>query len=1024
MNKAIDNKTKIQKSILNKYLNRIENEYFKDIHEKYSVYQKIFNSNYKDQIINLKESEYEQIFQLRLFQTVLGYQIDIGKESPRNIKFQPKSKEGFADGGIYLPNADDIDKKNIAVIEMKDSKTKEINKINNQAFKYFRGDTNIKYTIICNFLRIRIYLDNTKDYIDFPIFNLSKDDFQLLYLFISYDSVLLEWPSKMKIETVHEEKKIEKRFYVDYSKFRDELFKNIVKNNTNVSELILFNRTQKLLDRFIFIFFAEDKGLIYPNFIESVISYWKDEKKRFGEKSLYEDFNRYFNLLDKGREKGHNTEAIFAFNGGLFMKDQVLENLKIDCDVLATNVQKLSSYDFTSQITVDILGHIFEHSLNDIEETQAKLNGKEYVEVTNKRKKDGVYYTPRYITEYIVVNTLGKLCDEKKLELDINEKTYAPSNKRSKKRIDNLNNYRNWLLGLTICDPACGSGAFLNQALSFLIDEHQYIDELSASYHKDTLLKSKKDELLYCKTSILENNLFGVDINEESVEIAKLSLWLRTTDEKRKLSNLSNNIKCGNSLIDDPEIAGDKAFNWKKEFPKVFSNGGFDLVIGNPPYVDSESMTKSYPNERNFISKNYESASGNWDLFIPFIEKGIQILKNENYLSFIIPNKVLTANYGTALRNLINKNYSIDEIYDLSKDNVFSVDVYPVILFISKTPQSSILKISKIEEGKAETFKINFKYEENWALYLNLNYNLYSKIIANKNTFDNNKIFTLYNAATVSEAYEIKEFIEDKDTANINQLKLINSGTIDPYLSLWGFKPITYIKERYSNPIINIENIKDKEWTKKPKIAIAGMALRIEAFLDIEGTYLPLKSTTVITANNKENLKYICAIINSKLLSFLFRIANSANTMAGGYLNVNKTNLNDLPIIYNNTVDIRAFSSLVEQILSLNKDLQETSSKFQRTLNRKFEILENLPKKLENWYELTFADFIKELKKKKIELIYEEEVKLEDYFLPEQKKALEIKAKINQTDKEIDTMVYKLYDLTNKEIAIIENESK
>ena len=159
---------------------------------------------------------------------------------------------------------------------MKDSNTKELRKINSQAFKYKEADPEIKYTIICNFLTIRVYIDGKKDYIEFPIFNLSEDEFKLFYLFLSYNSLLLEWPITMKNETVHEEKKIEKNFYTDYSKFRNELFNNIVKNNTDVSELILFNRTQKLLDRFIFIFFAEDKGLIYPNFIESVISYWKD----------------------------------------------------------------------------------------------------------------------------------------------------------------------------------------------------------------------------------------------------------------------------------------------------------------------------------------------------------------------------------------------------------------------------------------------------------------------------------------------------------------------------------------------------------------------------------------------------------------------------------------------------------------------------------------------------------------------------------------------------------------------------
>ena len=377
MSNRIEDNSKIQKSIIKKYLSRLEKEYLDDIREKYISYEEIFNDFYKNKIIKKSESSYEQLFQRALFQKVLGYQVEINSKKKQNLEFQSKNKAGVPDGAIYFPDIEDTDKKNVAVIEMKDSNTKELTKINSQAFKYKEADPEIKYTIICNFLTIRVYIDGKKDYIEFPIFNLYEDEFKLFYLFLSYNSLLLEWPITMKNETVHEEKKIEKNFYTDYSKFRNELFNNIVKNNTDVSELILFNRTQKLLDRFIFIFFAEDKGLIYPNFIESVINYWKDEKKRFGEKSLYEDFNRYFVLLDKGREKAHNTEAIFAFNGGLFKKDRVLENLKIDCDVLATNVQKLSSYDFTSQITVDILGHIFEHSLSEIEETEAKLKGEQ-----------------------------------------------------------------------------------------------------------------------------------------------------------------------------------------------------------------------------------------------------------------------------------------------------------------------------------------------------------------------------------------------------------------------------------------------------------------------------------------------------------------------------------------------------------------------------------------------------------------------------------------------------------------------
>jgi type II restriction/modification system DNA methylase subunit YeeA len=158
--------------------------------------------------------------------------------------------------------------------------------------------------------------------------------------------------------------------------------------------------------------------------------------------------------------------------------------------------------------------------------------------------------------------------------------TARTAKRRTKKELlDKLEQYREWLLNLTICDPACGSGAFLNQALEFLIEEHKYIDELQAKLLDEALVLSD------IETSILENNLFGVDINEESVEIAKLSLWLRTAQKGRKLTSLNNHIKCGNSLIDDPDVAGDKAFNWEEEFPDVFANGGFDVVIGNPPYV-------------------------------------------------------------------------------------------------------------------------------------------------------------------------------------------------------------------------------------------------------------------------------------------------------------------------------------------------------------------------------------------------------------------------------------------------------
>lgn len=295
---------------------------------------------------------------------------------------------------------------------------------------------------------------------------------------------------------------------------------------------------------------------------------------------------------------------IYPYNGGLFAPDEILDNVIIDDDVLLEHTVKLSTYDFETDVDVNVLGHIFEHSLGEIENVQAEIKGEQVDRQKSKRKKEGIFYTPEYITRYIVENTVGKLCTEKRAEFGIVDEEYARGRKNRKtetiKTLDKkLTAYRNWLMTLTILDPACGSGAFLNQALDFLIKEHRKVDELRAQLLGGDLVLSD------ITTDILEKNIYGVDLNEESVEIAKLSLWLRTAKKGRKLNTLSNNIKCGNSLIDDPAVAGEKAFNWQQEFPEIFANGGFDVVIGNPPYVRAELLKSSVNPLKNLVEKNF-----------------------------------------------------------------------------------------------------------------------------------------------------------------------------------------------------------------------------------------------------------------------------------------------------------------------------------------------------------------------------------------------------------------------------------
>ena len=712
-----------QSTVVTKYLKSQDSA---NLNEKWDLYKSHFlNPTIQENIRNSKEEQYQEGFLRDLFVKILGYTLN--PENNFNLTTELKNVKDSkkADGGII------INDKVVGVVELKGTNTTDLGKVEEQAFGYKNNQQGCIYVITSNFEKLRFYIDNAIEHIEFNLFTLNEQDFKLFYLCLGFENVKNNIPKKLKEESLSQEELITKQLYKDYSLFKRELFQNLCELNPQFEPLELFKKSQKLLDRCLFLFFAEDRNLLPPNSARLILNQWKQLKELDAYTPLYDRFKKYFEYLNTGF-KGKQYD-VFAYNGGLFKPDEVLDTITIDDDLLYKHSYKLSEYDFESEVDVNILGHIFENSLNELDEVTAQLEGQIIDKSNTKRKKDGVFYTPKYITKYIVENTIGKLCEEKKAELDITDEAYQPAKQRSRKRLDNLNLYRNWLLQLTICDPACGSGAFLNQALDFLINEHRYIDELSAKYNKDAFILSDVEK------SILENNLFGVDLNEESVEIAKLSLWLRTAQPNRKLNDLSNNIKCGNSLIDEVSVAGDKAFNWEMEFPKVFAKGGFDVIIGNPPYLRVQGLRTNFEIESKFYENEYKSATGRFDVYILFMEKSFDLINDKGLISFILPHKFLISDFGSGIRKFFVDNKCIESILHFGSDMVFS-DASTYTCIINLSNNNTFLKFKEINPSDIfypfEFDEINYDLlsEEKWNLNSEKITNLFTKLYSQPQT--------------------------------------------------------------------------------------------------------------------------------------------------------------------------------------------------------------------------------------------------------------------------------------------------
>jgi hypothetical protein len=571
-------------------------------------------------------------------------------------------------------------------------------------------------------------------------------------------------------------------------------------------------------------------------------------------------------------------------------------------------------------------------------------------------------------------------------------------------------------LSLTICDPACGSGAFLNAALDFLIAEHKLIDEMYAKIHNVPIVFSD------IENAILENNLYGVDINEESVEIAKLALWLRTAKPNRKLNSLNENIKCGNSLISDPEVAGDKAFDWHKAFPQVFRKGGFDVVIGNPPWGARINET-----EKKVLSADFSFIGGkNSDTYMYFIFKIIDILKVEGFMGVIIPNTWMLINSGVDIRRKI-LNYDIKEIIDYG-DGVFEDATVESMTIVLKKALSDNELVIKRQKGNLE-LSCNIIKKEIWEkhsdcrILVDLTNDisiLIDKIHLNTKCFSEiGEIIWGIKPYQVGHGYprQTKEMQNErvyhsKTKYNEKWKPLVVGSNVDRYV--FDKEKVEYIL--YGKNLMYMSN-EDK--IKQPKLLMRQTSDILRVCYDDE-SYYPQNSIFIITSLNDNviNLKYLMLLLNSTLFRLIYKIQNPQTGKI--FAEIKPSIIKKLPIKHISLPHQQPFIIKAGQMLSLNAEWQTRRQRFLRRLTGNLTVTRGHAPLLDA---TDFKHFLSELKKQKITLSLKQQDEWEEYFNNYKSECNNLSTQIAETDKTIDRMVYELYGLTEEEIDMIENRN-
>jgi hypothetical protein len=961
----------------------------------------------------------------------------------------------------------------LAPFELKGADTRDLDAIMpgrnktpvQQAWEYAMNARGVKWVLVSNMIELRLYGfgEGTTAYETFQLDRLTEpDEYARFMLLLSADSLLSGRTLDLLKQSRAEDRDITDSLYQDYKALRLKLIGAVQAADPAIAALDAIAVAQKILDRVLFIAFAEDTGLLPDNTLSQAFV----TRDPYNPRPVWDNFRGLFNAIDKGSD----ALKIPRYNGGLFRQDDTINALTLPDDV-CEGFKTIGDYDFASEVSVTVLGHIFEQSIADVERLQAQARGEETEDAkatgtTGRRKRDGVVYTPDYIARFIVAETLGAHLEEAFTEIlrahakagaDLTDYAAIPWRRKSAE-LEAWQAYRDRLKTLRIVDPACGSGVFLIMAFDYLKAELGRVNDKIAALQGERHIQ----DLIDPDSEILTNNLFGVDVNSESIEIAKLSLWIKTARRGKVLDSLSGNLRVGDSLIEDSNFAYlDHAFTWETAFPSVFAEGGFDVVLGNPPYVRMEHLKALKP----YLEKRYEVVSDRADLYCYFFERGLRLLKPGGRLGFISSNTFFKTGSGKPLRGYLLREATIEGVVDFGDLQIFEgVTTYPAILTMKRgaAPKAHELRFWKVDVLPETNFQATWEkaagpYPQaalgagSWELENPALRALRDKIRAGRKTLKDvygspmRGVGTGLNGAFVIDN-ATKERLCAEDPRSAELLKPFLEGKD---LKRWRAEPrglwLIYIPKNR----INIDDYPAiRDWLLPFKDKLEARATKQEWFelQQAQEAYVPRFAAPKVIYNrftDKPNFAFVdepiftndapyfvstddpslAALMNSKV--FWFLLVTGATALRGGFVQLLGRYVEPLPIPMMTT---ETREDLVCNVRQIQRQAAEILT-LQTALTRRIPDLcppgrdPKLTTRLQEWWIMPdFAAFRAEVKKVfKADIPLAERSAWEDWITRDRAEIARLSAEIAKVEAQIDSIVYALFDLTPDEIALLES---